>query len=129
MSMSDTEATPEKHRVIGVPWKPGQSGNPAGRPRGSRGKLSENFLTDLHDAWQQHGPNALARCAEQKPDAFCRIVADLLPRNVSVDVAHTVDVGSFVERFRAAVELLGNKPQHLPKLKNIEHADARRHRR
>ncbi|WP_458193262.1 DUF5681 domain-containing protein [Bradyrhizobium sp. UFLA05-153] len=30
------------------PWPPGQSGNPAGRPRGSRSKLSESFLSDFH---------------------------------------------------------------------------------
>jgi Family of unknown function (DUF5681) len=123
--MSDAEATPEKHRIIGVPWKPGQSGNPAGRPRGSRGKLSEDFLADLHEAWQQHGPDALVRCAEQRPDAFCKLIADLLPRNVSVDVAHTVDAAGFVEQFRHAVALLHNQP--MPK--TIEHANARRHGR
>jgi len=113
-TMGNAEDTPEKHRLVGIPWKPGQSGNPSGRPRGARSKLSENFLTDLHDAWLELGPDALARCAEQRPDAFVRIVADLMPRNVSVDVSHSVDMTNFVERFRCAVELLHNTPASAP---------------
>jgi hypothetical protein len=36
-------------RVVGRPFKPGQSGNPRRRPKGSRHKLSERFL------WKGHG--------------------------------------------------------------------------
>jgi Family of unknown function (DUF5681) len=28
-------------------WKPGQSGNPAGRPKGARSKLGESFLVGM----------------------------------------------------------------------------------
>jgi V8-like Glu-specific endopeptidase len=33
----------------------GQSGNPKGRPQGSRNKLSEEFLADVHASWQVWG--------------------------------------------------------------------------
>ena len=33
----------------------GTSGNPAGRPLGSRTKLVESFVTDLQDKWQKDG--------------------------------------------------------------------------
>src|SRR3954447_8616567 len=105
--MSDAEATPDKHRVIGVPWQPGHSGNPAGRPRGSRGKLSESFLADLRDAWDRHGGAALDRCASEHPDVFVRTVAGLMPRDITLTA--TIDPADIASRFRMAVEALGNQ--------------------
>ena len=51
-----------------------------GRPRGSRNKLSEEFLTDLQEAWRQHGQSALTKCATGDPTAFCKLVGNLIPR-------------------------------------------------
>ncbi len=64
------------------PWlfKPGQSGNPAGRPKGSRNKLAEGFLSDAYQQWQQHGPKALETMATSEPAKFCQMVANLLPK-------------------------------------------------
>ncbi|MGH6867205.1 MAG: DUF5681 domain-containing protein [Methyloceanibacter sp.] len=35
------------------PWRPGQGGNPAGRRRGSRNRLSEAMIGDLFADWVQ----------------------------------------------------------------------------
>jgi len=64
------------------PWlfKPGQSGNPTGRPKGSRNKVAEDFLADAYQQWQLHGSTALETMATSEPAKFCQMVANLLPK-------------------------------------------------
>jgi hypothetical protein len=85
-----------------------QTGNTGGgRPRGARNKLGEAFLEDLRDAWNERGATALARCAEEEPGTFCKIIASLLPRTVDINLA--IDVADFSTRFQAALAMLGNE--------------------
>ena len=67
-------------------FKPGQSGNPKGRPKGSRNKLSEDFFRDLCDAWQAFGKQALMTAAWTDPVAFVRVVASLIPRELEATI-------------------------------------------
>lgn len=99
---------------------PGNSGL-GGRPKGARSKLGEAFLDDLRDAWNAHGIEALRRCATEDPTQFCRIISNLLPRDIDINLSASVDVGDFAARFRSALELLGNAPPPRAKLRTIEH--------
>jgi len=69
-----------------IPWKPGQSGNPKGRPQGSRNKLSEEFFRDLCDAWQAFGKPALETLAMLYPAEFVRVVASLMPKETQATI-------------------------------------------
>ncbi|HEY6701039.1 MAG TPA: DUF5681 domain-containing protein [Pseudolabrys sp.] len=88
----DSDSTVRKHRQRGlIPWKPGQSGNPKGRPQGSRNKLSEDFLADLHEAWKAYGRSALMAAAWTEPVSFVRVVASLMPKELeaaTITVVH-----------------------------------------
>lgn len=61
-------------------WKPGQSGNPTGRPKGSRNKLGEAVIDDVLADWQAHGGEVIQRVREESPAVYLRVVASLLPR-------------------------------------------------
>jgi hypothetical protein len=81
MSTDDTEG---KQSNL-TPFKPGQSGNPAGRPKGARSKLGEAFLDDLLQAWEREGAAAIQRVIDTKPAAFLKVVADILPKELKVE--------------------------------------------
>jgi len=66
-------------------WQPGQSGNPAGRLRGSRNKLSEEVICALLRDFRQHGQKAVARVRQTQPAAYLKILALLIPREHKVE--------------------------------------------
>ena len=63
----------------------GNSGS-GGRPKGARNKLGEAFLSDMLADWEEHGVEAIATVREEKPDAYLRVVASILPRDLNVNV-------------------------------------------
>ena len=70
------------------PWlfKPGQSGNPAGRIQGSKNKVNENFLSALAEDFAVHGSAAIVQMREKDPGGYIRVVAALVPTESKVDV-------------------------------------------
>src|SRR3974390_1422039 len=89
------------------PYKPGQSGNPKGRPKGSRNKLSEEFFRNLCDAWQAFGKPALMTAALTTPTDFVRLVAQLMPKDVEATVTNiraermsSSELRSLIDRYR-----------------------------
>lgn len=83
MALTDANSNAGK-KQWGVPFKPGQVANPAGRPKGSRNKLGEAFVADLQAHWKQHGMAALDACLEESAAAYCRVVAQVIPKEVTV---------------------------------------------
>ena len=72
--------------LVATAWKPGQSGNPAGRPLGARARISEKLIADIADVWETYGSNVLRRLAAQDPATLAKIAYGLLPRDVFVSV-------------------------------------------
>ncbi len=61
-------------------FKPGQSGNPAGRPKGTRSKLSEAFLKALSDDFEANGLETVEKVRADKPDAYLNVIGKLMPK-------------------------------------------------
>ncbi len=77
-------------------FRPGQSGNPKGRPRGSRNKINERTLKIIAEvqaeADTQLARAALERLRDDDPRAFWRLLSGLLPKQVGTDLRHGGDV-------------------------------------
>ena len=65
-------------------FKPGQSGNPAGRAKGSRNKLGEHFIAALHDDFQAHGVKAIEAVRVEKPHEYLKVIASILPKQLEI---------------------------------------------
>ena len=75
----------ELHRNL-KPWPPGVSGNPNGRPVGSRSTFSAGFTRDLAEVWAEKGKASMLYTAEKQPAVFFATCARLLPNDVRVTV-------------------------------------------
>lgn len=94
-----------------IPFKPGQSGNPAGRPKGARNKLGEAFLAALADDFEAHGAAAIQKTRETKPEVYVRVCASLLPKELNVRVSDIDNLSEreLDQRILAALEHLGGE--------------------
>lgn len=78
------EDTPDRDEITGR-FLPGNSGF-SGRPKGSRNKLGEAFLTDMYADWQEHGAKVIESVRADKPDVYLKVVASILPRDLNVNI-------------------------------------------
>lgn len=82
-------------------------GNP-GRPKGSRNKLSENFLRELNDDFNEHGKAAIIAMREKTPGDYCRMIAMLLPKKIEIrdtpfDKLSNEELDGLIDNARAAL--------------------------
>lgn len=66
--------------------------NGGGRPKGSRVKLGEAFLSDLMADWEDHGAKAIKDMREEKPGDYVKVVAATLPKELNVKVSEIDDL-------------------------------------
>ena len=91
-------------------WQPGVSGNPAGRLRGSRNKLSEAVICALLRDFSKHGEKAIAKVRRTQPAAYLKILAPLVPREHKVEHSNPLkeltdeELEAMIEHLKASLE-------------------------
>ena len=82
--MADGDTTSAKHRGLLPAWKPGESGNPKGRPIGARNRLGSAFLEALDADFAEHGVAVINKVRTERPHEYLKVVAGLLPKEMII---------------------------------------------
>jgi Family of unknown function (DUF5681) len=104
---------PIKH-VNGRMWQPGQSGNPNGRPVGSRTAFSAGFLRDLAEVWREHGRETMVKTAKDHPAVFFATCARLIGPEVKLTIEQTLPGNLSMEEWQVVREVIAAVRQALP---------------
>ena len=103
----------ELHRNL-KPWPPGVSGNPNGRPVGSRSAFSAGFTRNLAEVWADKGKAAMLYTAEKQPAVFFATCARLLPNDVRVTVEQQLPGNLSIEDWTIMREIVTAVRQAIP---------------
>lgn len=82
-------------------FKPGFSGNPAGRPTGKRDKLDYDFVGALQEEFTKRGTAAVA---ELDSKTLCELIVKILPKEQKIE--HS---GSWSELLQRADDVLASR--------------------
>jgi len=66
-------------------FEKGHAGGP-GRPKGSRNKLTEDFLSVLQADFNEHGAEAVIKMREEDNTQYVKTIASLMPKDHNINI-------------------------------------------
>ena len=85
-------------------FKPGVSGNPAGKPKGSRHALCETFIESLQRVWRERGDEILEKAIMKDPATIINTISRLVPRDLHLDVTGGVTIDLSLDQRKRIAE-------------------------
>ena len=81
-------------KTIPLQLKPFQPGNTfgKGRPKGSRNKLGEDFLSALQADFSTHGVAVIQTVREERPHEYLKVIAGILPKELNVNTSRVEEL-------------------------------------
>ena len=70
----------------------------SGRQKGTRNRLTESFLKDLHSEWQRSGPAVLKVLAIEDPASFAKLAQGLVPKEFIAEAPSMLVISTGVPR-------------------------------
>jgi hypothetical protein len=86
-------------------FQKGNIGGP-GRPKGSRNKLGEDFISAICEDWTEHGAAVLKQVRQTSPSAYLRVVASIVPQHLAITEDDDLSTMSDQELRESTAQLL-----------------------
>ena len=114
---------------VGKPtrWPPGQSGNPAGKPPGTRTAFSQGFIRDFALVWAEEGLEAVRKVAKKSPEAFVAIAARICPNDVRLTLEQAIPGGMSLEDYSLMREVIAAIREGLPDADRMQPGEVFQH--